>query len=100
MSGGVKGGIHSPGAEHEQMLQEALLSDLALATLEDHLIQRAGVLYRMGFTPGRISQSQMSAIEERIRTALSLEDAKSNAESFLKHQLNKLMAQACSFLIA
>ena len=75
-------------------LQGALRSDLALATLGDHLIQQAGVLYRMGFTPERLSPSQMAAVAERIRTASSLEEAKSKVKSFLKDQLDKLMAQA------
>lgn len=75
-------------------LQAALQSDLALATLEDHLIQRAGVLYRLGFIPKRISRSQMAAVGERIRTASSLEEAQRTVTSFLNHQLNKLLAQA------
>jgi hypothetical protein len=75
-------------------LQEALRSDLALTTLEDHLIQRAGVLYRMGFTPGRISPSQMAAVAERIYAASNYEEARNKVIKFLTDQLNKLKAKA------
>lgn len=75
-------------------LQETLRSDSVLVTLEDHLIQRAGVLYRMGFFPHRISSSQMSTVGERIRTAPSLTEAKENVDTFLGQQLKKLTAQA------
>lgn len=75
-------------------LQGALRSDLTLATLEDHLIQQAGVLYRMGFCPRRISPSQMATVGEYIRTASRLEEAKKEVEEFLQRQVKKLSDKA------
>jgi len=75
-------------------LQKALKADLALLALEDHLIQRAGVLYRMGFTPDRITPTQMAAVAERIYTASNYEEARNTVIKFLTDQLNKLRAKA------
>lgn len=75
-------------------LEKALNSDLALLVLESHLIQRAGVLYRMGFCPRRISPSQMAAVGECIRTASRLEEAKKEVEEFLQRQVKKLRDKA------
>src|SRR4051794_22934463 len=72
-------------------LRKALKSDLALLALEDRLIQRAGVLYCMGFV--RISPSQMAAVAERIYSASNYEEARDRVTKFLTDQLNKLRAK-------
>lgn len=72
-------------------LEKALNSDLALLALEKHLIRRAGVLYRMGFSC--ISASQMAAVAERIYSASTYEEARDRVIKFLTDQLNKFRAK-------
>lgn len=69
-------------------LERAIRSDLALAGLEEHLIRRAGVLYRIGFS--RITASQMAAVGECIRVAANHSKAKEQVIGFLNTQLKKL----------
>lgn len=69
-------------------LETALRSDLALLVVDRHLIDRAQVLYRMGFDD--IAASQMAAVAECIRAASNRGDAQRQVTEFLRKQLQKL----------
>lgn len=74
-------------------LETALRSDLALLVVDRHLIDRAQVLYRMGFDRkgfDDIAASQMAAVAERITAASNHADAKRQVIEFLRKQLQKL----------
>ena len=75
------------------LLEAALRSDLAMLSLDRHLLNRARVLYRMGFGRvgfGGIPASQMAAIAERITIASNHGDAQRQVIEFLRKQLQKL----------
>ncbi len=74
-------------------LEHVLRSDLALASLEEHLIQRARVLYQMGFNKPRITPSQMAAVGQSICRAANHSQAKERVIGFLSNQMEKLEAK-------
>lgn len=69
-------------------LEAALRSDLAMLSLDRHLIDRAQVLYGMRFD--KIAASQMAAVAERITTVSNHSDAQRQVIEFLRKQLQKL----------
>jgi len=79
-------------------LKDAFNRKRCLLKIEDDLLDKARKLYNQGFCstkPGqpRISAAQMAAVEERIQTAVSFNDAVNNVNKFLSKQLQKLKAR-------
>ncbi len=83
----------SPNAE-APALECALRADAALAALDDVLIEAAQRLYRLGFTPGRISAAQLAAAGELIASATTFDQARGSLRYWLRHQLDRLEARA------
>jgi len=75
-------------------LTTALNQKKAFLDLENHLLNQARALYRMGFTPEHLSSSQMAAVGERIRTARCFHEAQTKVSDFLEKQMQKLKAKA------
>lgn len=71
-------------------LRRSLAADLALAGLEERLIERARGLQRLGFSSGTIAPSQMNAVGEILRTAASHEQALAELGRWMANQLEKL----------
>jgi len=72
-------------------LREALACDLALITLDPHLIERAADLGRCGFEA--VSRSQMAAVGELVRSAASHANAVTSVKTYLGNQLDRLRAK-------
>ena len=58
--------------------------------LEKGLLEKAGVFFAKGFKYPDLTPSQMSGIGERVKSAISIEDAKARVLKFLDRQLDKL----------
>lgn len=68
--------------------------ELSPQSSEDLLLRQARTLYELGFGPQRISAAQMSAVADTIRTALTLEDARSKVSTFLRGQVERQITRA------
>jgi hypothetical protein len=75
------------------LLEKALRSDLALASLEELLIRKARELYRLGFTLRNIAPSQMAAVDELLAIASSRADAERRVKTWMTGQLDKLQEE-------
>ena len=74
-------------------IKRVLRSDMALASLDHHLIKQARVLYQMRFFK-EITAAQMAAVAEYIQSAPDHSKAQEKTTAFLGHQLKKLNQKA------
>lgn len=71
-------------------LTDALRQKTAFMNAEEYILKRAGVFYRMAFTPKNLTSSQMAAVGNLLQSSSSTEEAQSKVVNFINKQQKKL----------